>query len=527
MNVIIVSFFNHWVTHLGTELELAEIHLQQGDSVTFLACDGSVGACMTNPDGSADVCSQCRLKRLDGIDQLSGEVAVYSLNSPLSQNEALDAACLPDSPSIDDYKALKYKGHDLGWAALSSTNMLYRDPLCDSKKAMQAAEVFLGAAILSYEGTRRFLGKHEKFDRGYVFNGRFAVTRGAFRAMQEAKIPVFTHERGSSINHYQLFPNTFPHDQKLFQERVIASWAKAADLAQRDKTANLFFQAQKTGKPLYWKSFIENQNFGGLPKKWDAKALNIVIFNSSEDELAAVSDIFTDPVYPSQAIAVERIVADTLASRKPIHYYLRIHPNLAGVENSSLASLLAVSSPNLTIIDADDSISTYCLLDACDRVMTFGSTVGVEATYWGKPSILTGKSRYDDLDVAYRPHSHEEVMDLLLKDQLAPKKRLGALMYGYYARTRGTLFEHWKPQDLESGSFKDMFIGNGVLHTKNRPPKHIEIFLALTRFCKSQPSIRVADRVAGCLSTLHRRVKKLAMLTLVRGAQKNKNDTPK
>ena len=509
MNVLIVSFFNTWVTHLGTELEIAEKHLKNGDSVTFLSCDGSVGSCMNNPLGSVDICSQCRLKRLDGIGQLSGEVAVYSLNSPLSQNEALDAACIPDSPSIDDYKALKYKGHDLGWAALSSTNMLYRDPLCDSTEAMQSARTFLGAAIRSYEGTRKFLQRHPDFDCGYVFNGRFAVTRGAFRALQDAKIEVYTHERGSSKNRYQVYPDTFPHDLTLFQERVREAWLNSDDLELRDKTAHAFFEERKRGQTANWKSFTDKQVVGVLPRQWDNKKQNIGIFNSSEDELASIGDFFADPVYPSQAIAVSRIAADTLAAGKPIHYYLRIHPNLAELENSSLANLLALDSPNLTIIDADDSISTYCLLDACDRILTFGSTVGVEATYWGKPSILTGASFYDNLNVAYRAETHEEVMDLLLDDQLAPKDRVGALKYGYYARTCGISFEHWKPQDLESGSFKDMFIGNGVLHTKNRPPKHIEIFLALTRFCKSQPSIRAADRVAGCLSTLHRRLKKL------------------
>ena len=313
----------------------------------------------------------------------------------------------------------------------------------------------------------------------------------------------------SSKNRYQVYPDTLPHDLTLFQERVREAWLNSDDLELRDKTAHAFFEERKRGQTANWKSFTDKQVVGVLPRQWDNKKQNIGIFNSSEDELASIGDFFADPVYPSQAIAVSRIAADTLAAGKPIHYYLRIHPNLAELENSSLANLLALDSPNLTIIDADDSISTYCLLDACDRILTFGSTVGVEATYWGKPSILTGASFYDNLNVAYRAETHEEVMDLLLDDQLASKDRLGALKYGYYARTCVISFEHWKPQDLESGSFKDMFIGNGVLHTKNRPPKHIEIFLALTRFCKSQPSIRAADRVAGCLSTLHRRLKKL------------------
>ena len=171
----------------------------------------------------------------------------------------------------------------MGWAGLSSANTIHRDPLCDSDEARKSAETFLSAAIRSYEGTRHFLSKHSNFDRGYVFNGRFAVTRGAFRALQHAKIPVFTHERGCSMQHYQLFPETFPHDLSLFQERVEAAWTQADDPVDREKIGSQFFLDQKSGQPLYWESFAKKQILGKLPDRWNKNERNVVIFNSSED----------------------------------------------------------------------------------------------------------------------------------------------------------------------------------------------------------------------------------------------------
>ena len=117
MNVIIVSY-NNGVTHLAAELELAETHSQQGDAVTFLACDGSVGACVVNPHGSADLCRECRLRRADGISQLSGDVSVYSLKAHLIPRKLIDRVRLPPSPTVADYKSLRYRGQDLGWGAL-------------------------------------------------------------------------------------------------------------------------------------------------------------------------------------------------------------------------------------------------------------------------------------------------------------------------------------------------------------------------------------------------------------------------
>jgi len=508
MNVLIVSFFNQWVTHLGTELELAEKHLQAGDSVTFLVCDGSVGGCITNRMGNTHTCTTCRLRRIDGIMELSGDVEVHSLKAKMNQEEAVEATNLSKNPMIEDYKALDYKGHDFGWAAISSAISVSRDPLCEGEENMQMAKRFLAAAVLSYEACRSYLGEHAGYDRAYVFNGRFAVTRGALRALQDADIPVFTHERGCSVNHYQLFPNSLPHDLVLFQERVLTSWDEPNEIEHRNEIANQFFEERKNGKPLNWDSFTDKQSKDTLPSHWNNDERKIVIFNSSEDELMAIGDEFNNPVYGSQAECVERITHDTLETGKPIHYYLRVHPNLSEVKNTRLQQLLEVISPNLTIIHADDDVSTYFLLDACDCVLTFGSTVGVEATYWGKPSILAGKSFYDELNVAYLPQNHAEVMDLLLNDNLPPKNSLGALKYGYYARTCGIPFEYWKPQDFISGYFGGMFMGNLHKHGGDRLPLHITIFLWLMNFCKSKRALKVADRLAKYISLSCYQIKK-------------------
>lgn len=514
MNILIVAFFNKWVTHLGTELELAEKHLQAGDAVTFLVCDGSVGGCMNNPEGNTTLCNICRIKRIDGLSQLSGNVAVHSLKVPHSYHEP--ATGLPDSPTIEDYKALRYRGHDLGWAGLSTAISIHRDPLCDSEEAMQQAKKSLEGACRSYEGTRAFLERHTDFDRAYLFNGRFAVTRGAYRALEDADIPVHIHERGSSINHYQLWPNKFPHDQDFFQERLMQAWGDTDDLEKRDEMANLFYTEKRAGVAVKEKSYTKNQKSAGLPEGWDKTKRNIAIFSTSEDEMASIGDKFTDPVYASQAEGIRRIVEDTLADGAEIHYYLRMHPHLKGVENTSLCNILAIRSPNLTIIKSDDNISSYSLLDSCDCVFSFGSTVGIEATYWGKPSILAGKSFYDGLNVAHRARSHEEVMSLLLDANLETKNRLGALKYGYYVRTYGIRFEYWKPNDLNSGVFGDLEISDYSLVTGDRKPFHITAFFWLMNFCKSSRSLQTADRVAGYISVVHRVLRNMSMWTRLR-----------
>jgi hypothetical protein len=96
-------------------------------------------------------------------------------------------------------------------------------------------------------------------------------------------------------------------------------------------------------------------------------------------------------------------------------------------------------------------------LDACEKVVVFGSTVGIEATYSRKPSILCGAAYYASLDAAYRPASHDEVITLI-DACLPPKPIIGALQYGFYLKTFGMDFRYFEPSGLFSGKFKGVEI---------------------------------------------------------------------
>ena len=57
--------------------------------------------------------------------------------------------------------------------------------------------------------------------------------------------------------------------------------------------------------------------------------------------------------------------------------------------------------------------------------------MGVEATFWGKPSILLGRSLYENLNACYTPKNVDELISLIEKD-IPAKDRLGAIKYAYY-----------------------------------------------------------------------------------------------
>ena len=103
---------------------------------------------------------------------------------------------------------------------------------------------------------------------------------------------------------------------------------------------------------------------------------------------------------------------------KDYHFYLRVHPNLKDVKYQYHLKLyeLFEGVENFTIIEPTSPISTYALIDYCDKVVVFGSTTGPEAVFWGKPTILLSYCVYSLLDICYVPKDLEE-FDLLIEDK--------------------------------------------------------------------------------------------------------------
>ena len=94
-----------------------------------------------------------------------------------------------------------------------------------------------------------------------------------------------------------------------------------------------------------------------------------------------------------------QFIKDWVADKHDIDIYLRIHPRLQEIINASVTELYRLDSQNFYVIRPESPSSTYTLIDQCDAVLTFGSRAGIEATFWGKPSILVGTAVYESFDV--------------------------------------------------------------------------------------------------------------------------------
>ncbi|EYA48107.1 capsule polysaccharide biosynthesis family protein [Bacteroides fragilis str. 3719 T6] len=112
---------------------------------------------------------------------------------------------------------------------------------------------------------------------------------------------------------------------------------------------------------------------------------------------------------------------------------------------------LPYSYKNVTIISPVDIIDSYALMNAGDKIVVFTSSMGVEASYWGKPVILLGNTFYYDLDICYKPSNKKEIYSLIVS-QLEPKSNLDSIKYAYYLFHRYDC-ERWKYVDFDEIHF--------------------------------------------------------------------------
>jgi len=435
----------------GTDLELVQRHIDQGDHVTVLVCDGELPACDANLAHRPDRCTACMEIRSAGLALLSGQVRVQHLSqyAPAAPDDLIPKEGFSD---LQQLRRFTVDGFDIGYAAVSSLVFALRDADCDLREHAGLLHNILRTAHTVFRSCEQYLRRNPT-DVMYVSNSRFASTRGIMRACQQAGVECLVHDRGRDVQHFALYPDTFPHDRDFFERQMRRLWAEAADVHDREAVGAEWFRNKSGGIELAWKSFVAGQRPGLLPDDWDPNHRNVVIFTSSEDEFVGIGAGWQNPLYPSELAGVQSIIQTLGDIPHDLHVYVRVHPNLTGIDNRQTSGLRALRAPFVTVVPPESPISTYALLTQAEKVLTFGSTIGIEAVFWRVPSILAGMAFYRNLGSTYNPASHNEVIELLTA-RLLPKDIEVALMYGHYLSTFGTPFRYFQASGIFSGAYK-------------------------------------------------------------------------
>jgi hypothetical protein len=420
-------------------LDEAEKCIKNGEKPIFLTCDGSVTQyCFTNVSGNKSVCALCRWMRRKELESLSEKPINLTINDVLSEKEIATINEMPfEYKNTTELKSLKYKGVDIGYASFShyisctrSLNPVFTEEL------RKIIDGFLRTSVLLVETVEKIIEQND-ITKILLFNGRTFDTRPVFRLgkMHGINTSVMEIVPFDNIFYKVLFDNSLPHNVEMQGNRIRLLWDKAIeqDKDRAIEIANSFFQKRRIGTPTGDRIYTKDQESGCLPSDWDVNKKNITFFVSSSDEFASIDEAWDRHKFEtSQLSCISKILNLLKIIGSEYHLYVRLHPNLKGIKYSYHTDYykLKEAFSNVTVISPESPISTYSLIDRSDKVIVFGTTVGIESVYWDKPVILLGPAFYKNLDCCYIPHSDKELDDLL-RANLKPKDKTGALMYGY------------------------------------------------------------------------------------------------
>ena len=450
--VLFAGLFPMYNYHHVSELNLMEECIHRGDEVYYFSCDAAFKSCECNREHDLYHCLRCMGMRQAGIGLLSTPVKAITL--PSSARMSRRASKIQKQlHSLEDLKMLKIENFDLGMAVYSSLVDQSKSTEPDISEWSAKIHSLLSDALTAYETTLNTL-KEEGINLVYVFNGRYAIARAIVRACQKQGVDFYTHERKSDLNKIQLYKNTLPHDPRPYSKLVDDFWEANKGMPEVRRNGVDFFEERPKRQLTGWYSMVSGQTQGKLPASWNLEKRNMTIFGSSEGEFVALQDLYEGALFTSQREGYKELLSGCLIKCPDVMFYLRLHPNSKNEKVCWWKDPALLSLKNLEIIEPEDDICSYTLMNASEKILGIGSSICLEATYWGKPSLLLGLTFYSGIDAVYECHSIEEAYELIAQKDLSPKPSENAVKFGAYMRCAGITLPYSQPVNFYTLTFK-------------------------------------------------------------------------
>ncbi len=446
MNYLIYSNTGLSSKQVGLTAQFVKDCVSNNIRVKIVKCDNVLENCFFNPLHSQLGCAICQSRS----SELYKQIGVKKSDFINLKQMSFEYDC-PEFLSLDELMDYRFEGVNIGRGVASSILSYYKDHVVNSEKYGDLINLELKKAVNVYLNFKKII-KQERPDKVVFFNGRFSEVMPLFDYCKVHSIDFSVIEAGAKDN-YELYHNCFPHSIEFRTKSTIELWESNPNKAERDKIGHEWFRKKRFGDESFEKSFTKHQKTGELPPNFDSEKHNILIMNSSEDEMKVIGEWKTN-LYNNQNEALLKVL-ENFKDSSNIHFFLRAHPNLDVEGNIQMKEVYEMNFSNFTVIKPHEKIDTYALIDSCDKVITFGSTSGIEATYWGKPSILIGKSFYYLLpDTVYKPKSYPEIFNLVAQEDLVPLSQDACLPYGYYYSKVGIESSDFKYNGLNNSTFK-------------------------------------------------------------------------
>ena len=384
--------------HTNYEVTFTRAAQLRGAEVKHIVCDSALGECdmvwfVVYPQGKTkEMCEGCRLTQERAMQE--GGVPFEWMGQHLRAGEREKARDWAQIVPRAQLESARFDDLPLGEWVVSSVVSTFRvapieldDPLVERV----FRSYLFGAAVTAMAWTR-ILDEWPP-DAVIIFNARQAFPRVAFNLTRARGIRALVHERPLTAGTIFVVENENCLNPAPFQE-FWRQWRDVPLTRPQLEQAKRWFQERRYGGAQVHILFtqapaaLDMRAHFGLEKGRKLWAL----FTSSTDEFYGDSALVGP--FPSQEAWIEEIVK-WVGARSDCDLIIRVHPSLSGRGETGRANqalkyyekLKTRLPANVFLVEADDPLSSYDLVDAADVGLAFGSTVGLEMLALGKPIV--------------------------------------------------------------------------------------------------------------------------------------------
>ncbi len=217
-----------------------------------------------------------------------------------------------------------------------------------------------------------------------IYNGRFLHERAVWDACKALNQRTVLFETIRNRYHFRI--NEGFHSHQINQNMMISHWDESP-LSKQEKCeigSKYFFDLRSTRNDFHLHS----------PTNSVIKQPYIAFFTNSDDEFVG----FRENGKPLDQITTILEIANYLHLSTRFKFVVRIHPNLkrkSAAEQNRWKTI--AEHPNIILFNQFSPQSSYELMLASSGVVTFGSTIGLEASFWEIPSVVVGETPFGRL----------------------------------------------------------------------------------------------------------------------------------
>lgn len=268
---------------------------------------------------------------------------------------------------------------------------------------------------------RAWLVAH-KPDVVIVPNGTIQEMGVVYHVARDLNIPTVTFEFGDQRERIWL-----AQDAEIMRHETDALWdargEEPLDEPQLQRLQDLF-SAREDAKT--WKNFARKwqdaPTQGGAAVRdglsLDDRPVVLLATNVLGDSLTLGRQVFSE----SMAEWVRGTVR-YFANREDIQLVIRVHPGETLTHGTSMVDVvkgeLSEIPAHIHLIDPDEPINTYDVLEITDLGLVYTTTVGLEMAMRGIPVLVAGQTHYRNRGFTYDPGSwkeYQQMLDFVLND---------------------------------------------------------------------------------------------------------------